>query len=51
MWPSSFTLGGDEETKQGFISQLPAKQSGTSDEIASTILLLASNEAKYINGA
>lgn len=43
-------VGNDDAIKQGFISQIPAKRAGSPEEVAATILFLASNQAKYING-
>ena len=42
--------GNDAAAKAGFLSMVPAKRAGTSDEIAQTILFLASNKAAYLTG-
>jgi 3-oxoacyl-[acyl-carrier protein] reductase len=39
----------DEQIKE-YKKQIPVKRFGTTDEVASTVLFLASNEASYING-
>jgi len=43
-------VGGSEETKAGFLSMMPAKRAGTPEEIAQTILFLASDKARYLTG-
>ncbi len=42
--------GGSEEAKAGFLSMMPAKRAADPDEIAQTILFLASNKARYLTG-
>jgi NAD(P)-dependent dehydrogenase (short-subunit alcohol dehydrogenase family) len=43
-------VGGSEEAKAGFLSTMPAKRAGTPEEIAQTILFLASDKARYLTG-
>jgi len=43
-------LGGDAELKAGFLSTLPSKRAGTPDEIAQTIVFLASSKAPFLIG-
>jgi NAD(P)-dependent dehydrogenase (short-subunit alcohol dehydrogenase family) len=43
-------VGGDEQAKAGFISMIPAKRAATPDEIAQTIVFLASDKARYLTG-
>ncbi|HTK02091.1 MAG TPA: glucose 1-dehydrogenase [Bordetella sp.] len=43
-------VGGSEEVKSGFLSTIPARRAGSSDEIAQTILFLASDKARYLTG-
>jgi NAD(P)-dependent dehydrogenase (short-subunit alcohol dehydrogenase family) len=43
-------VGRNEEAKSGFLSTIPAKRAGTVDEIAQTILFLASDKARYLTG-
>jgi NAD(P)-dependent dehydrogenase (short-subunit alcohol dehydrogenase family) len=43
-------VGGNEEIKAGFLATLPAKRAATVDEIAQTILFVASDKAKYLTG-
>ncbi len=42
--------GGSEEAKAGFLSMMPAKRAAEPEEIAQTILFLASNKARYLTG-
>jgi NAD(P)-dependent dehydrogenase (short-subunit alcohol dehydrogenase family) len=42
--------GGDADAKAGFLSIIPLKRAGTPDEIARTILFLASDKAPYLTG-
>lgn len=41
---------GTEEGKENFLATIPAKRAGTSEEVAQTILFLASNKVPYITG-
>ena len=41
---------GSEDVKAGFAATIPAQRIGEPDEVAQTILFLASNKAKYLNG-
>lgn len=41
---------GSEENKQGFLQQIPLKRAGTAEEVAQTILFLASDKASYVTG-
>jgi NAD(P)-dependent dehydrogenase (short-subunit alcohol dehydrogenase family) len=43
-------VGRNEETKAGFLSTIPARRAATPDEIAQTIVFLASDKARYLNG-
>jgi NAD(P)-dependent dehydrogenase (short-subunit alcohol dehydrogenase family) len=43
-------VGGSEETKSGFLSTIPAKRAGSPEEIAQTIVFLASDKARYLTG-
>src|SRR6267143_4180706 len=43
-------VGGNEEIKAGFIATIPAKRAATVDEIAQTILFVASDKAQYLTG-
>jgi NAD(P)-dependent dehydrogenase (short-subunit alcohol dehydrogenase family) len=43
-------VGNNEDTKAGFLSTVPAKRAATPDEIAETILFLASDKARYLTG-
>jgi len=43
-------VGGNQEIKAGFLATLPAKRAATVDEIAQTILFVASDKAKYLTG-
>lgn len=42
--------GGSEEAKANFLNSMPAKRAATVDEIAQTILFLASDKARYLTG-
>ncbi|MGF6602017.1 NAD(P)-dependent dehydrogenase (short-subunit alcohol dehydrogenase family) [Paraburkholderia sp. GAS448] len=42
--------GGSEEGKAGFLSTIPARRAATPDEIAQTIVFLASDKARYLTG-
>ena len=42
--------GGDADTKAAFLGMIPLKRAGTPDEIAQTILFLASDKAPYLTG-
>ncbi|GGF02534.1 SDR family oxidoreductase [Aliidongia dinghuensis] len=42
--------GGEAEAKAGFLASIPAKRAGAPDEIAQTIVFLASDKAKYLTG-
>ena len=42
--------GGSDEAKAGFAQTIPAKRIGTVEEIAQTILFLASTKAPYLTG-
>src|SRR3981189_2656712 len=39
-----------EENKKGFLQHVPLKRAGTPDEVAQTILFLASDKASYVTG-
>jgi NAD(P)-dependent dehydrogenase (short-subunit alcohol dehydrogenase family) len=43
-------VGGDQEAKTGFLSTIPAKRAATAEEIAQTIVFLASDKARYLTG-
>lgn len=43
-------VGGSEEAKAGFLSMVPAKRAATPEEIAHTIVFLASDKARYLTG-
>jgi len=43
-------VAGSEEAKSGFLSTIPAKRAGSPEEIAQTIVFLASDKAKYLTG-
>ena len=43
-------VGNNEEAKQGFLATVPAKRAATVDEIAQTIVFLASNKARFLTG-
>jgi NAD(P)-dependent dehydrogenase (short-subunit alcohol dehydrogenase family) len=42
--------GGDADAKAGFLTLVPAKRAATAEEVAQTILFLASDKAPYITG-
>jgi NAD(P)-dependent dehydrogenase (short-subunit alcohol dehydrogenase family) len=42
--------GGNDEAKAGFIATIPAKRAATPEEIAQTIVFLASDKARYLTG-
>lgn len=42
--------GGDAAAKAGFLTTVPAKRAATPEEVAQTILFLASDKAPFING-
>jgi NAD(P)-dependent dehydrogenase (short-subunit alcohol dehydrogenase family) len=42
--------GGSDEAKAGLLAMMPAKRSATPDEIAQTIVFLASNKARFLSG-
>jgi NAD(P)-dependent dehydrogenase (short-subunit alcohol dehydrogenase family) len=42
--------GGSEEGKAGFLATIPARRAATPDEIAQTIVFLASDKARYLTG-
>jgi NAD(P)-dependent dehydrogenase (short-subunit alcohol dehydrogenase family) len=42
--------GGSEDAKNGFLASLPARRAGTPDEIAQTIVFLASDKARFLTG-
>jgi NAD(P)-dependent dehydrogenase (short-subunit alcohol dehydrogenase family) len=42
--------GGKSEAQAGLLASIPAKRAATPDEIAQTILFLASDKAKYLTG-
>ncbi|MBW8848239.1 MAG: glucose 1-dehydrogenase [Burkholderiales bacterium] len=43
-------LGRNEDAKAGLLAAIPAKRAGTVDEIAQTIVFLASDKARYLTG-
>jgi NAD(P)-dependent dehydrogenase (short-subunit alcohol dehydrogenase family) len=43
-------VGGSEEGKAGFLSTIPARRAASPDEIAQTIVFLASDKARYLTG-
>lgn len=42
--------GGNADAKAGFLGMIPAKRAATTDEIAQTILFLASDKARFLTG-
>ena len=42
--------GGDAAAKAGFLGSMPTKRAASADEIAQTILFLASSKAQYLSG-
>ncbi len=42
--------GGNEDAKRGFLASLPARRAGTPEEIAQTIVFLASDKARFLTG-
>ncbi len=42
--------GGNEEAKSGFLASLPMRRAGTPEEIAETIVFLASDKARFLTG-
>lgn len=42
--------GGSDDAKQGFLAGLPARRAGTPEEIAQTIVFLASDKARFLTG-
>jgi NAD(P)-dependent dehydrogenase (short-subunit alcohol dehydrogenase family) len=42
--------GGDAAAKDGFLASLPARRAGTPEEIAQTIVFLASDKARFLTG-
>jgi len=43
-------VGNDNEAKNGFLASIPAKRAASVDEIAQTIVFLASDKARYLTG-
>ena len=43
-------VGGSEEGKASFLATIPARRAATPDEIAQTIVFLASDKARYLTG-
>jgi NAD(P)-dependent dehydrogenase (short-subunit alcohol dehydrogenase family) len=43
-------VGGNEDAKAGFLATIPAGRASTPDEIAQTVLFLASDKARYLTG-
>lgn len=41
---------GSEQNKRAFVQHMPLKRAGTTEEVAQTILFLASDRASYITG-
>jgi NAD(P)-dependent dehydrogenase (short-subunit alcohol dehydrogenase family) len=41
---------GSEENKRAFVQHIPLKRAGTADEVAQTIVFLASDKASYVTG-
>ena len=42
--------GGSADAKSGFLASLPARRAGTPEEIAQTIIFLASDKARFLTG-
>lgn len=42
--------GGNEDAKAGFLAMIPARRAAETEEIAQTILFLASDKARYLTG-
>lgn len=42
--------GGNADAKAGFLAMIPARRAATADEIAQTIVFLASDKARYLTG-
>lgn len=42
--------GGNADAKAGLLAMMPAKRGATPDEIAQTIVFLASDKARYLTG-
>jgi NAD(P)-dependent dehydrogenase (short-subunit alcohol dehydrogenase family) len=42
--------GGNQDAKRGFLASLPARRAGTPEEIAQTIVFLASDKARFLTG-
>lgn len=42
--------GGNEDAKSGFLASLPSRRAGTPQEIAQTIVFLASDKARFLTG-
>jgi len=42
--------GGNADAKNGFLASLPARRAGTPDEIAQTIVFIASDKARFLTG-
>jgi len=42
--------GGNEDVKAGFMATIPAKRAAAAEEIAQTIVFVASDKAKYLTG-
>jgi NAD(P)-dependent dehydrogenase (short-subunit alcohol dehydrogenase family) len=49
--PSSIRFTGSDERKAGLVSTVPLKRVGRPEEIAQTILFLASDKASFVTGA
>jgi len=43
-------VGGSDEVKAGFLATVPARRASTPEEIAETIIFLASDKARYLTG-
>ena len=43
-------VGNNDEAKRGFLASLPARRAGTPEEIAQTIVFLASDKARFLTG-